>query len=103
LPNFRQQQGQICEHILTEWLLRRGYYVLRPLAGQGPIDVMAYDEEGTIFFFDAKQNSMRINPGRKNKTRIHRPLSETQKRLGVRVAYVDIENRDVHIVPSIDD
>jgi hypothetical protein len=102
LPDFRQQQGQICETILTEYLLRQGYYVLRPLAGQGPVDCVAYNEDGLILLLDSKQDAARVNPGRKVAARIYRPLSPVQKLLGVRTAYVDLITRDVHIVPPID-
>ena len=101
MPDYRQQQGQICETILTEWLLREGYYVLRPLAGQGPVDCVAYNDDGQILLLDSKQDAMRTNPGRKVAARIHRVLSPTQKLLGVRTAYVNIDTRDVHFVPAI--
>ncbi|MDA0228767.1 MAG: hypothetical protein O3B21_01125 [Proteobacteria bacterium] len=45
----------------------------------------------------------RILPGRSEPSRIHRPLSKEQRALGVRVAYVDMESRTVHIVPPLDD
>lgn len=99
MPDFRQQQGAICEHILTEYLLREGYFVMRPLSAQGPIDVIAYNENGDMYFLDAKQNATRIQSGRKTPQRIHRILTTTQKLLNVRIAYIDIETRDVHIVP----
>ena len=101
MPDYRQQQGQICETILTEWLLRQGYYVLRPLAAQGPVDVAAISEAGDIYLFDAKKNATRVNPGRKTRTRIHRVRSDIQNRLGVRMAYIDVDTREVHIVPEI--
>lgn len=102
MPDYRQQQGQICETILTEWLLRQGYYVCRPLSAQGPIDCVAYNDDGQILLLDAKQEARRVNPGRKIPTRVHRPLTALQKSLGVRVAYIDLESRDVHVVPPID-
>lgn len=101
MPDYRQQQGQICETILTEWLLRQGYYVCRPLAAHGPIDCVAYNEQGQLLLLDSKQEARRVNPGRKTPTRIHRPLSALQKSLGVRMAYIDLDTRDVHVVPPI--
>lgn len=102
MPDYRQQQGIICETILTEWLLRQGYYVCRPLAAQGPVDCVAYNDDGQILLLDAKQEARRRNPGRKIATRVHRPLTALQKSLGVRVAYIDLDTRDVHVVPPID-
>ena len=103
MPDYRQQQGQICETILTEWLLRQGYYVCRPLAAQGPVDCVAYNDDGQILLLDSKQDAKRINPGRKIPSRVYRPLSAVQKLLGVRVAYIDLKTRDVHVVPPIDE
>lgn len=103
MPDYRQQTGQICETILSEWLLRQGYYVFRPLAGQGPVDVIACNEEGDIHLFDAKAENRRVNPSRKVAARIHRPLKEAQKRLGVRIAYINPDTHEVHIVPPLDE
>ncbi len=97
------QVGQISETILTEWLLRRDYYVARPTAGQGPVDIVAYNEKGQIILLDSKTESTRVNTGRKNPTRIYRALSPIQKRLGVRIAYVDQDTREVNIVPPLED
>jgi len=33
--------------------------------------------------------------------RVHRKLSSLQKQLGVRTAYIDLDTRDVHVVPPI--
>jgi hypothetical protein len=51
---------------------------------------------------DSKQDAKRVNPGRSKPARIYRPLTAIQKRLGVRMAYIDIETRDVWIVPLLD-
>ena len=84
-------------------LFRNNYWILRPYAGQGPVDVAAISEEGDIYLFDAKKDARRVNPGRNTRARIHRVRSDIQKRLGVRIAYVDIDTRAVHIVPEIDE
>ena len=84
-------------------LFRNNYWILRPYAGQGPVDVAAISEAGDIYLFDAKKDARRVNPGRNTRARIHRVRSDIQKRLGVRIAYVDIDTRAVHIVPEIDE
>ena len=97
--------GELCEIILTENLLRRGWYVYKPLLVWGPIDVIAVTPRGKIFLFDAKADRFRRNPGRKKGThqRIYRPRSALQKLLGVRIAYVDEEKRSVWFVPALPD
>ena len=65
------------------------------------VDVIAVDDAGEVLLIDAKKESRRVNPGRKNLSRIHRARTAAQKRLGARIAYVPIESREVHIVPPI--
>jgi hypothetical protein len=81
-------------------MLRRGYFVYRPLAHQGPADLICVNEMGDIVLLDSKSDKKRVNPGRKKATRIYRPRSDVQKRLDVRIAYVDAETRAVVIVPK---
>ena len=102
MPDLRQQQGQICETILCDYLLRRGFWIFRPPAAQGPVDVIAINEKAEMFLFDAKKESKRVNPGRNKSDRIYRGRSDLQKLLGCRIAYVDIDTQDVYIVPPID-
>jgi hypothetical protein len=52
-------------------------------------------------FFAVKQQPRRINTGRKNPDRVYRTRSDLQKLLGVRLAYVDIDSREVYIQPGI--
>ena len=60
-------------------------------------------EEDNIYLIDAKKAARRVNPGRKTRPRICRVLSDIQKQLGVRMAYVYIDTRAVHIVPEIEE
>jgi len=101
LPDYRQQNGQICETILCEHLLRLGYWVFRPPAAQGPVDVIAINESGEVLMFDAKQDSSRVNTGRKKRDRIYRGRTDLQKRLNVYIAYVDIKTREIYTVPAL--
>ena len=89
----RHTEGQICETILTEYLLRHDMYVYRPQAAFGPADVIAISKDGKIYMFDAKKDALRYVPDRKTSQRIYR----------VRMAYVNIDTRGVHIVPPIEE
>ena len=73
------------------------------LAGQGPVDCVAYNEQGQLLLLDSMQDAKRVNPGRMVAIRVHRKLSPLQKQLGVRTAYIDLDTRDVHVVPPIDE
>ena len=113
----RHNEGLVCELILTEYLTRKGFYVFRPQAGFGPVDVIGISGiTGKVYLFDAKKEKLRkINKtllgnkvGKQGSRkaygpyRIYRVLSEEQKLLGVRMAYVDMDTRNVHIIPPID-
>lgn len=83
-------------------MLELGYYVFRPLAAQGPADLICVNDTGQIILLDSKSDSKRINPGRSKPERIYRKLSDTQKLLNVRMAYVNKDERTVFIKPPIE-
>ena len=97
-----QFHGRICETILTEYFLRLNYYVYTPLAANGPIDLIAVHKvTHKIVLLDAKKDRIRQQKNRRSPSRIHRKRTDVQKKLGVRIAYVNIDTRAVHIVPPI--
>ena len=103
--DFHQQEGRIAEAILTEYFLRLGYYVFAPMAAYGPIDIVVVNPETReVVLLDAKKNHERTKgwQGRAPNHRIHRMRTPIQKKLGVRLAYVNLDDRTVHIVPSLD-
>jgi len=75
--------------------------VLRPITAHGPVDVAAITPEGDMYLFDSKNDRKRMNLGRKKADRIYRIRTNLQKKLGVRIAYVDMEKREIWIVPAI--
>lgn len=94
--------GQVCETLLCEWLTRRGYYVFLPRMLSGPADVVAIKDDGTILLFDSKREAERTNPNRSKPCRIYRKRSDVQKKLGVRMAYVNPDTREIHVLPALD-
>ena len=78
-------------------MLRLGYFVYRPLAHQGPADLICVNEAGDIILLDSKSDKKRMNPGRK----IYRKRTDLQKKLNVRMAYVDSETRKISIIPQL--
>jgi hypothetical protein len=93
--------GDRCELILAEYLLSKKFYIYTNVLSQrSPIDVIAiHPKTGEIFFFDSKSDSERTNPGRKKPTRIYRKRSDFQKKVGLTMAYVDIETKNIYFVP----
>ena len=98
---FAHLTGDICESVLAEYLLRKGWWVFIPLTKQGPVDVIAITPEAEIFLFDSKADRFRVNPGRDKRDRIHRKRSVLQKQLNVRIAYVNENTREIHFVPPL--
>jgi len=107
----RHAEGQICETILMEYLLRREFYVFRPQASFGPVDVIAISSRtGKVYLLDAKKERLRYFKVKNAKGRgikygphrIHRVRSKEQKVFGVHIAYVNMDTRGVHIVPAIE-
>jgi len=98
-----QRLGKLGETILQMTLIEKGFMVLFPISSQGPVDLVAISPEGFTYFFDAKVDRGRVNPGRKKASRIHRPRSGLQKKLGVSMAYVNIDKKTVHFVPPLDE
>ena len=93
--------GKLCELYLEEHLWKLGFWVFKPIGDPSPADFIAVSPSGDIFLLDSKKDSFRVNPHRKTPTRIHRVLSPVQKLLGVRMAYVNMETREVTVVPPL--
>ena len=91
--------GDVCETVLIEHLIRAGAAVLVAAGAHGPVDVAAIGRDGRVYLFDAKADRMRRREGRDR--RCYRPRSKLQKRLGIRLAYVEEKKRTVHFVPAL--
>ena len=93
-PNYRNVEGKRCELIAIDWLLSQGCYTYTPTMEQGPIDIVALSTKGEWFYFDVKKASRR-----EDGTIISRLLSSKQKKLGVRLLYVDPDTGECHLYP----
>jgi len=56
-----------------------------------PIDIVAVGQDGEILLLDSKADNKRVNTARSKPSRIYRPRSQLQKKLGVRIAYVEAD------------
>jgi hypothetical protein len=81
------RKGAHAEAVALSWLLNEGYFVFTNFAGRGPVDLVAVDS-GTpnVILIDVKA----VVHVRRSRQRPRR--SEIQKRLGVRLLMVDLEN-----------
>jgi hypothetical protein len=99
---IKHLKGQISETILTEYFLRHKFYVFRPISAFGPVDLVVVSSiTGKTYAIDAKTESFRVIKGRNGKHRINRTLSKEQEKMGVRIAYISIDTREVNITPPI--
>ncbi len=92
----RHIDGDVCEIIAAEHFMQLGYWVFNPTQSHSPIDLIIVNEDGPILI-QAKKNAVRVNPGRKRSTRIHRMRSQLQKHLGVQFVYVNVDTREVFV------
>jgi len=100
VPNDKHVKGTAAELSVARYLVEIGYYVYSPVVHQmGPIDLIAVNEDGDLLMLDAKSENTRVNPNRRNATRINRVRSSVQKELGVQFAYVNDDK--IHIAPDV--
>lgn len=93
-PHQKARDGGAGELLAAAWLLRQNCYIYFPWVEQGPIDLIAVSPKGETFFFDVKVASRRANG-----TIISRLLSPVQKKLGVRLLYVDLQTGKCALYP----
>ena len=84
--------GALCELRLAEWLIENHYWTFSPVINHdSPIDLVAVGQDGEVMLLDSKADNKRVNKNRIAPSRIYRPRSELQKKLGVRIAYVQAD------------
>ena len=90
------RSGDISEHRAVVWLLKQGYEVFRNECCTGPIDIIAVNTETKeLLKIDVKTGAIYIcGDGTRNVT--HGKLTETQKKLDVKLLSYDKE-RDTFI------
>jgi len=81
------KKGMKSEQIAILHLIEKGYFVFKNLYGVGPADLIAINEKGAVEIFDVKTESYRKTwkPG----TRICRRLTQEQKKLKMKIIFVD--------------
>ena len=80
------------ELVAAEWLVSQGIWAFLPPSAQGPVDLAGLDKDGNVYLFDVKVLSRR-----KDGSKVARVLSKLQKKLGIKLLYVDLETKEVFI------
>ena len=93
-PDHKVREGKRSELLAAEWLMAQDCYVYTPFIEQGPIDLIALTPKGEFLLFDVKTVGRR-----KDGSIISRLLSDIQKKLGVRLLYVDLETGSCALYP----
>lgn len=93
--NQKIGDGKRGELLAADWLMSHGCYVFQPVTEQSPIDLIALAPNGEFFYFDVKKVARR----KKDNTAISRTLTDTQRKLGVRLLYVCLDSKEVHLYP----
>ena len=89
--NEGTKRGLQSKLIAMEYFANSGYYVYNELNNTGPVDFVAIDKIGKeVVLLEVKTFSKRSNGWK-----VHRSLKEEQKNLGVKMCYVDLDNREV--------
>lgn len=99
--DHRHTLGDLCEAIAVKEFTKLGFTVFTTTQAHSPVDIIAVDRAGKLYLFDCKADRARFNPGRKVSSRIHRKRTDEQKRLGVRICYVNEHEERIHIVPKL--
>ena len=93
-PDHKARDGKRSELIAASWLISQNCYVYAPFIEQGPVDLIALVPTGEVFLFDVKTVGRR-----KNGSIISRLLTDVQRKLGVRLLYVDLETKMCALYP----
>ena len=93
-PDYKIAMGKRSELLAADYLIMKGCYVYAPFIEQGPIDLIALDQEGVEHRFDVKTVSRRSDG-----TIISRLRTDLQRQLGVQLIYVCLDTYEVHRYP----
>ena len=93
-PATKNSDGKRCELLAANWLFSQGCFVYAPFLKQGPVDLIAINPKGETLYFDVKKVARRDNG-----SIISRMLTDTQRKLGVKLMYVDMEDNVCGLYP----
>jgi hypothetical protein len=84
----KSRKGVIGELTLASQYIKKGYWVAMSLCPQSPFDLVVVDNKGNCKLIDAKTTSLR-KTGRQKGMRINRKLNNKQRKMKVRIEYVN--------------
>ena len=93
MPHSKHIKGDRAELIAAEFFISLGYSVCKNMSQHGPVDLVLIDEEtpGDVTLVDVKAISLRT----KNGYKVNRTPTAQQKKLGIKLIYIDLNTREV--------
>tara|TARA_R100001369_G_scaffold29405_1_gene53045 strand:+ start:672 stop:1013 length:342 start_codon:yes stop_codon:yes gene_type:complete len=88
----KQVKGSIAENLAQNYFLSKGYLVFPNLTAQGCIDMVVVNENNETLKIDIKAVSRR----KRDNGKINRCRTSLQKKLDVKLLYVDIEKMECY-------
>lgn len=86
--NRKSAKGVVGELLVMIKYISKGFYVARSSDPLSPFDLVVVDKNGVCKLIDVKSISRR-KTGKNKGTKISRHLNPTQKKMKVRIEYVD--------------
>lgn len=82
--------------IAMQHYVEKGYFCYNETNNTGPIDFIAINPDtGDMQFFDVKTLSRRSSTAKAPNTKINRVLTPVQKKLGVKLLYVNLKTKKI--------
>lgn len=96
MTNFSPSRaGDFAEYYAVTWLWDQGYQVFKNCGCDGPIDLIAIADDGTIIYIDVKTVSYQDSTGA---YRSGSKLTDKQKELGVQILGFKPHNRELFFI-----
>ena len=93
-------KGNLAENLAITFLLKKGNLIFKTIHDTGCVDIMTIDKRGQIHLYDVKSVS-RYHSGKKKGRRISRTRTAYQKKLGVELLFVDLDNNKCWITDHV--
>jgi len=87
----KHKKGLVSKLNIMEDYANKGYHIYNEMNNSGPVDFVAiHPGKGDVVLVESKTDNFRSEG-----TRIHRVLSPTQKKLGVKMVYYNTKTKQV--------
>ena len=89
-------KGKVAELLATAFYLKQKCHVFNNASAHGPFDLVVVNRDGETILVDVKSVTRRT----RDNSAIHRSPTKIQKRLGVKILYVDVDKKEFRYLKS---